>query len=121
MLKKAKIITSSVLGSVTLFVGNKAMAAVTDITPGTGYTGDLRNTITIIINSVLGIAAFIAVVYIIIGGFNYITSSGNAEKVQGATKTITYAIIGLVVIGLAFAIERYALNLLGFTTVTPSL
>jgi len=120
MLKKAKLITSSVLSLVTLFVGTKVMAV--NLTPDTGYTtSNLPGTVSIIISALLGIAALISVIYIIVGGFSYITSSGNAEKVQSATKTITYAIIGLIVIALAFAIKTYALQLLGLGTINPSL
>ena len=46
----------------------------------------------------------IAVIVIVIGGINYMTSTGEAEKIKRAKSTITYAIIGLVVTLAAFAI-----------------
>ena len=108
MLKRAKIIASSIVAPVTLFLGNKALAA---ISPGAGFVGEstanLRTFINTALNSVLGIATLIALIYIIMGGFNYLTSAGSPEKVQNATKMITYAVIGVVVIAISFAIKSY--------------
>lgn len=65
-----------------------------------------------IINILLAIAALIAVIYLIIGGFRYITAAGNEENAEAAKKTITNAIIGIVVIILAFVIVRVIANAL---------
>ena len=35
---------------------------------------------------------------LIVGGFQYLTAGGNPEKTKAAGNTITYAVIGLVVI-----------------------
>jgi hypothetical protein len=40
----------------------------------------------------------IAVFFVIFGGFRYIVSDGNPERIKTATNTIVYALIGLVVI-----------------------
>lgn len=39
-----------------------------------------------------------AVIVIIIGGIKYLLSGGDAKKVEGAKKTITFAIIGLIIV-----------------------
>lgn len=57
-----------------------------------------------LINVMLAIAGTIAVLFLIIGGFRYITAHGNEEQAEGAKKTIQHAIIGLVVIILSFVI-----------------
>jgi len=57
-----------------------------------------------VIQYILAIAGLVAVVYLIIGGFNYITAGGNEENTKKATKTLLNAIIGLVVIFAAYAI-----------------
>ena len=44
--------------------------------------------------------------FLIIGGFRYITSAGNEETAEQAKKVIINAIIGVVVIILAFVIVR---------------
>lgn len=67
-------------------------------------TADLKATIVNIIAWVLGIVALIAVVMIIIGGFMWLTSGGNEEKIEKAKKTISSAVIGLIIVILAWAI-----------------
>jgi len=65
-----------------------------------------------IINIALGIAGLIAVLFLIIGGFRYITSAGNEETAEQAKKIIVNAIIGVVVIILSFVIVRVISNAL---------
>jgi len=65
-----------------------------------------------IINIALTIAGLIAVLFLIIGGFRYITSAGNEETAEQAKAIITNAIIGIVVIILSFVIVRVISNAL---------
>ncbi len=65
-----------------------------------------------IINIALAVAGLIAVLFLIIGGFRYITSAGNEETAEQAKKIITNAIIGIVVIILSFVIVRVISNAL---------
>ena len=62
-----------------------------------------------IINAVILVLGTICVVIIIIGGVNYMTSSGDTSKVKKAKDTILYALIGLVVCVLAFAIVNWVI------------
>jgi hypothetical protein len=41
---------------------------------------------------------------LILGGFKYLTSGGNPENAASAQKTITYAILGIVLIALSYLI-----------------
>lgn len=54
----------------------------------------------------LTVFGFMAVIFIIMSGIQYITSSGNPEGAKAAQGRLTYAIIGFVVIVLAFAITQ---------------
>ena len=54
-----------------------------------------------IINWATGFAALVAVVFLIIAGYTYITSAGDADKVEKAGKTITASIVGLVIVLIA--------------------
>jgi hypothetical protein len=56
------------------------------------------------ISYTIRIAIALSVVALIFGGYQYITAYGKAEKHGAAQKTITYAIIGLVVSLTAYAI-----------------
>ncbi len=70
-----------------------------------GQGGILMNVINMMI-AVIGIAA---VIMLIVGGFKYVFSQGNKETIASAKDTILYAIIGIVVAVLAFAIVNFVL------------
>ena len=98
-----------------------AQAAQGSGTPSTLF-GD-GGIITSITNVLLFIAGALAVIMIIIGGLRYATSGGNASSVTAAKNTILYAIVGLIVAFLAFAVVNFVLNAVspggsaGFTNV----
>jgi hypothetical protein len=72
------------------------------------YTEDTMSTVIVsILNAVIGVAGIVAVIFIIIGGINYMTSGGDSTKVEKGKKTIIYALIGLVICALAFAIVNW--------------
>jgi multisubunit Na+/H+ antiporter MnhB subunit len=52
----------------------------------------------------------IAVIMIVIGGIRYTTSNGDSSQVKSAKDTIMYAVIGLVVAILAYAIVNFILS-----------
>ncbi len=62
---------------------------------------------TSVIATIVGVAA---VIMIIIGGFKYITSSGDSSNVESAKNTILYAIIGLVIALVAQSIVIFVLR-----------
>lgn len=67
----------------------------------TGANGLLSNVTTL----ALLLAGGIAVIFLIIGGINYLTAYGDEEKASTGKKTITWAIVGLIVILLAQVIQ----------------
>jgi len=73
-------------------------------------TGDLTASISTIINILIFVIGLVAVIMLIVGGFRYVFSQGNEKAVQGAKDTILYAIIGIVVAILAFAIVNFVLG-----------
>ncbi len=56
-----------------------------------------------VFNIFLAIIGSIAVLMIIWGGIIYITSSGNEQRLEQAKKVITYAIVGIIIATLSFA------------------
>ncbi len=60
-----------------------------------------------VLNLVYGVAAITAVIVIIIAGYFYVTSSGDTTKTKRAKDAILGAVIGLVVIVMAFAITEF--------------
>lgn len=71
---------------------------------------DLMSVINTVINVIIGMVGFIAVVVVIVGGIGFITSQGDASKVTRARNTILYGVVGLVVALLAFAIVNFVLG-----------
>jgi hypothetical protein len=67
--------------------------------------------IKIVINWLLGIAFAVAVLFLIIGGFWYITSAGNEETAEKGKGTAVNAIIGIVIIIMSYVIINVISNL----------
>ncbi len=65
-----------------------------------------------VINILLLLTGMLAVLFIIIGGLRYITSSGNPQAVTGAKNTVIYAILGLAFAVLSYAIVNVLTNVL---------
>lgn len=57
-----------------------------------------------VVKAALMFAGVVAVFLIIISGIKFINSGGDPKQVEGARKTMTYAIIGLVVVLSSFFI-----------------
>lgn len=62
------------------------------------------------VDLMLYIIGALAVIMIIFGGFKYIVSGGSGDAVTSAKNTILYAIIGVVVALLAYAIINFVLD-----------
>jgi hypothetical protein len=68
------------------------------------------HTISVISNILALLAGFLAVVMIIVSGFMYVTSAGNAEETKKARNRIIYAAVGLAIIAFAWTITRFVLD-----------
>ncbi len=81
---------------------------------GSGPAGvkTLTELIAKVINYLLYFSGTIAVLFIIIGGFWYMTSSGNEEQAEKGQKTLLNAVIGLVLIVMAYVIVNIVVNTL---------
>ena len=64
-------------------------------------------------NVMLFIIGAISVIMLIIGGIRYTVSGGDSSAVTGAKNTILYAIVGIVVALLAFAVVNFVLGSFG--------
>lgn len=122
---KTKFIALSILSLTLLGVASPLAVAQNkaDVCAGVGVVTGAANcgnpsgnptTVNSIVATVINILSFVigiaAVVMIMIGGFKYITASGDSSNIQSAKNTILYAIIGLVVVATAQVIVRFVLN-----------
>ena len=60
-----------------------------------------------IVKTLVSLAGAVAVVFIVIGGYHYITSSGHPEKLDKAKKTLLYSGLGLVIVLAAYTIVDF--------------
>jgi hypothetical protein len=74
---------------------------------------DLGSVIERVVGYALGLAGIVLFILLIIGGFNFITSGGDPKAAEGAKKTITSAIIGLIVILISYLILVIIKNITG--------
>lgn len=79
-----------------------------------------------LLQAAIPFAGIVMFVVLVVGGFKYITSSGDAQKTAGAKNAITYAIIGIIVVALAFLIIQVISlftgqdSILNFQVVAPT-
>ena len=72
---------------------------------------NLTTVITDIVKTMLFIVGLLSVVIIIYSGILYIISAGNSSTVQKAKTTLTYAVVGLIVAILSYAIVSFVVNI----------
>lgn len=65
---------------------------------------------TEVTNILLFLIGVISVIMLIFGGLRYVISGGNSSAVTAAKNTILYAIVGLIVAILAYAIVNFVIN-----------
>ncbi|MGH7239924.1 MAG: pilin [Candidatus Saccharimonadales bacterium] len=73
-------------------------------------TGDINGLITNIVDILSVIVGIVAVIMIIISGLKFITSGGESSAVASAKKTIIYALVGLIIVGLAQIIVHFVVG-----------
>jgi hypothetical protein len=74
----------------------------------------VSNTISFLqtlVNILCAIAGPLCAVYLGIGGFQYITSAGNPERLDHSKRTIVHSLIGLVVVIAALVISNGATSI----------
>lgn len=65
-----------------------------------------------VIRILLYFAGIVAVIFVIIGGYKYMTAGGNEESAGKGRKTMVQAIIGLVIVILSYVIITTITNYL---------
>lgn len=59
-----------------------------------------------VVDWAVALAGAVAVFFIVLSGIKFLTSGGDPKQVEGARKTLTYTIIGLLIVFLSFAIIK---------------
>lgn len=109
----AAVLTATIVNVVLM--GTHAFAAG-EISTGasaaqpSGSVSSLQANIRNITNTLMLIVGVIAVIMVIIGGIRYALSGGDENGVKTAKDTILYAVIGIVVAMLAYAIVNFVIG-----------
>ncbi len=86
--------------------GANAAKGVDQATTLFGSTGIF----TTLSNVMLFLVGAISVIMVIIGGFRYVVSGGNSGNITAAKNTILYAVVGLVIAIMAYAIINFVIG-----------
>lgn len=133
MMKKylnLKLIIGVIVGIAILLIPITAMAASPKdaVCQGAGAVGDsgsscgnpagnpdINDVIQTGLNLFSAVVGIIAVVFVMLGGVKYMTSQGEAAKVNEAKNSVLYAVVGIIIVAMAQVIVRFVLK--RFTTV----
>ncbi len=111
----AAVVTPASVGAIDVFSGANCGGGGSGASQGASKIcgaeskDDLPKLITNVVNILLFIVGIIAVIAIIIGGIRYTTSNGDSSQTKAAKDTILYAVIGLVVAIMSFAIVNFVI------------
>ncbi|MEY3470755.1 MAG: Type secretion system pilin [Candidatus Parcubacteria bacterium] len=90
----------------------ESLPPVLGIPEGTGVTeqGDLFTFVSNIVRWSLGLIGMVLFIIILVAGFRYATAGDDSNKAQDSISTITNAVIGLFIVGLAFVLSNTVLG-----------
>lgn len=120
MLKAKKLVGIIVLQVAAMTLPMAALAANIVPTQLSQQTS-LVVVIQAVIRFILLIAFVLAFIFLLIGGLRWITAGGDEKAVAGARGMITGALIGLVIVLLAYAIIKLVETFFGVTIISGDL
>lgn len=119
LIKQVLLVFGLMVGALALVsflpgVANAALLGqgdnVASVAEETGGEGSLRALILRMVNYFLTFLGVLAVIMIIYGGVTYVTAAGKDEAVGNAKKIIMYALVGLIIVLLSFALVNTILG-----------
>ena len=105
----------SVLALATLFVLPIACLADAASPP---ENLDLWDALETVVTYLFGLLIILAVMFLVIAGILFITAQGDLEKVKKARDFVLWALVGVIVGVLAYALVNFVQNMVGATPVT---
>lgn len=91
-----------------------------DVQSNIGIGGVLEKVFTNLLGVFTIIAGLMLIIYFVLGAISWITAGGDTEKVQKAQKQITNAVLGLVLVVLAYSIVFILGKVLGLEILDPA-
>ncbi len=97
--------------SLFVAVGLPIVLTNTALAQSAGDVGQVENFIRNVIQVIAGLAGLIATGFFVVGGFGYITSSGNPETLERSKRTLIFSGIGLAITIGAFVLSNIVTTL----------
>ena len=113
ILGMAAISVASILSAPFSMAFERTMQDGADSAKGMDQATDLfgaSGIFTTVTNVLLFIVGAISVIMVVIGGLRYVLSGGNSANITTAKNTILYAIVGLIVSLLAYALVNFVIT-----------
>jgi hypothetical protein len=88
------------------------MFNIGQITNPVSFSG-LDGLLMYLIQFAISASIIIAVVALIVAGFKYILAMGDEDKIKSATRSLVFALIGLVVVFIAPLVVQFVMSNLG--------
>ena len=113
ILKPLSALSSLLLGLTLphLALASAPLNKLKEIREGSGYAEATETSVSEIIgrgvSAFLGLLGAIFIILMLYGGYNWMTAGGEEAKIDKAKKTITQAIIGVVIVTSAYAIWNF--------------
>lgn len=92
-----------------------SVSGPSDFSLGTKTIGGI---VTEAIPYVFGFAGLVLLLFLVRGGFTFLTSAGDAKKLEMGKQQLTYALVGFLIIFSSFWIVQLVGRILGFTEIT---
>ncbi|MBP7774871.1 hypothetical protein KA078_03710 [Candidatus Woesebacteria bacterium] len=84
------------------------------ITSPQGYSTDIGVFIGWVLTVVMVIAILLVLLYLVLGGIEWITSGGEKSKTEAARNKITAAVIGIIILASAYALASFVAYIMNF-------
>ncbi len=106
MSTRAKLIKNSVWLGLLFIISLPGSALAAN-----GQMSQVDSFIKSVITAVTGVAGLVATGFFVLGGFKYITSSGNPHNLEHAKRTIVFSALGLAIAIAAFVLSNIVTSL----------
>lgn len=101
------MLANVILNSIRIAMLGKGSDFSCNLQTGAGCDNNASTLVKNLINWFIGTSSIVAVIFIVIGGFGYMTANGDPGKLSRAKTTIIYAAIGMIVATLSMAIFNF--------------
>jgi RsiW-degrading membrane proteinase PrsW (M82 family) len=88
-------------------------AVTTDPDSGIPTLQGLEAVFANLVSLIIPAAGIVLFIYLMLGGFRYITAGSDPGKAEGAKNTITYAILGMILLAMAYLIINFIASFTG--------